>query len=247
MIKRIKIFLAFFLLFSGAAFAQNVKVAVAINMQPVIKALQKDFKQRTGIEIEPVLGPSGSLAAQIRNGALYDIFLSGDLNFPETLFNDGLCEKRPVVFAQGSLIICSSQDIGFENWERVLLTSRIKNIAIVNPEKSPYGKAASQTLADKGIISDVRQKIVTSDNMSQVNTSIITGNADVGFTTLAFIKDPLNKMLLYWQLVDPKSYSPIEQGMVLLKRAGTNTDAEKFYQYILSAPAKAIFKEYGYR
>ena len=38
----------------------------------------------------------------------------------------------------------------------------------------------------------------------------------------------------------------MEQGMVLLKHAGNNPNAEKFYQYILSKAAKTIFEEYGY-
>jgi len=247
MIKGIKTIIALFLLLSATATAQEIKVAVAINLQPVMKALQKDFKKRSGLDIYPVFGPPGSLILQIRNGSPYDVFLSADMLLPEILFNEGFCKSRPVVFAQGSLIICSSQDIGFENWERVLLTSRIKKIAIANPGKSPYGKAAYQALTDKGIISDVQSKIAIGDNMMQVNTDIITSNADVGFTTLAFIKDPLNKMLLYWQLVDPKSYNPISQGMVLLKNAGTGTDAERFYEYMLSPAAKTILKEYGYR
>ena len=68
----------------------------------------------------------------------------------------------------------------------------------------------------------------------------------VGFTALAFIKDPNNKTKLYWRLMDPNIYSPIEQGMVLLKRAKDDANAQKFYQYILSPAAKAIFEDYGY-
>src|SRR5580693_305235 len=109
--KRIKILVAAFLLLSAQAFAQNLKVAVAANLQSVIKVLGQDFKQKSGIQIEPIVGSSGNLAAQIRNGAPYDVFLSADMTFPETLFKEGFTTKKPVVYAQGSLIICSNQDI----------------------------------------------------------------------------------------------------------------------------------------
>jgi molybdate transport system substrate-binding protein len=245
--KRIFFLIPLFLLFSSGLFAQSIKVAAAANLQSVIKVLQADFKKKTGIEIEPIVGSSGNLVNQIKNGAPYDVFLSADMTFPETLYKDGFSTKKPVVYAQGSLIICSNQDIGFENWERILLTHRVQKIAIANPAIAPYGKAANEALKQKGVLDDIKSKIVTGESISQVNTYITTGVADVGFTTQALIKDPANKTKLYFEIIDPGLYSPIEQGMVLLKHAETNTAAEKFYQYILSPAAKAIFLEYGYR
>lgn len=244
--KRIFFLLAAILLLTTGAFAQTIKVAAAANLQGIIKALQADFKKKTGIAIEPIIGSSGNLVAQIKNGAPYDLFLSADMAFPETLFKDGFSAKNPVVYARGSLIICSNQDIGFENWEKVLLTHRVQKIAIANPAIAPYGKAAEEVLQKKDILVNIKSKIVTGESISQVNTYITTGVVDVGFTTQALVKDPANKTKLYWQVIDPNSYSPIEQGMVLLKHAEANADAEKFYQYILSPAAKAIFVEYGY-
>ena len=80
-----------------------------------------------------------------------------------------------------------------------------------------------------------------------MNTYITTGVADAGFTTQALVKDPALKTKLYWKLIDPKTYSRIEQGMVLLKRSAANKDAIKFYRYMLGAPAKKILEEYGYK
>lgn len=244
--KRIIFFLAYVLL-SAPIFAQSIRVAVAANLQTVIKALGKDFKTRTGISIEPITGASGNLTEQIRNGAPFDVFLSADMNYPEKLFQGGFTDGKPVVYAQGSLIICSNHDIGFENWERVLMSLRIKKIAIANPAIAPYGRAAVQALKKKGIYPDVEQKLVTGESISQVNTYITTNAADVGFTTQALVKDAAGKAKLYWQPIDPSLYAPIEQGMVLLKRAAGNPDAEKFYRYMLSPDARAILKDFGYR
>lgn len=235
------------LLLSAKTFAQGIKVAVAANLQRVIKVLGDDFKQKTGITVEPIVGASGNLTAQVKNGAPFDVFLSADMSFPQQLFDAGFSAKKPVVYARGALIICSSQDIGFVNWERVLMTARVKKIAIANPAIAPYGKAANEVLKLKGILNDVRPKIVTGESISQVNTYITTGVVDVGFTTQALVKDPNNKVKLYWQLIDPKTYSPIEQGMVLLKHGEANTNAQKFYDYILSGAAKQILTDYGYR
>ena len=234
------------LFLSIASFAQELKVAVAANLQGVIKVLGKDFEKKTGIVIQPIVGSSGNLAAQIKNGAPFDVFLSADMNFPETLFKDGFALKEPAVYAYGSLIICSTQNIGFENWERLLMSERVKKIAIANPKIAPYGKAAEESLKLKGIWNDVTSKVVNGESIAQVNTYITTGVVDVGFTTRSLIKDAEGKATLYWKEIDPKSYSPIKQGMIIIKQSKESASAEKFYQYILGADAKKILKEYGY-
>jgi len=235
-----------FVLTAASSFAQNLKVATAANLQGIIKVLGEDFTKKTGIGVDPIVGSSGNLVAQIRNGAPFDIFLSADMNFPQTLYTEGLTLEKPVVYASGSLIICSTQNLGFENWERMLLTGEIKKVAIANPKIAPYGKAAEEALQYKGVLSEIKSKIVYGESIAQVNTYITTGSVDVGFTTQALIKDESNKKFLYYKVIDPKLYSPIEQGIVILKHAQGNDNAEKFYRYILSADAKRIFKEYGY-
>ena len=234
------------MLLSAQSFAQSLKVAVAANLQGVIKVLQKDFKEKTGIEIQPIIGSSGSLSAQIKNGAPFDVFLSADMTFPETLYKEGFATKEPAVYAYGSLIICSTQDIGFENWERTLMSVRVKKIAIANPKIAPYGKAAEEALKQKGILGDVQSKIVSGESIAQVNTYITTGVVDAGFTTQGLIKDSEGKIKLYWKVIDPKTYAPIKQGMVIIKATKETTNAEKFYQYMTSPDAKKILKEYGY-
>jgi molybdate transport system substrate-binding protein len=231
---------------STLTFGQSIKVAAAANLQSVIKVLGEDFTKRTGLIVEPIIGSSGNLATQVSNGAPFDVFLSADMDFPQKLYAAGFAQKKPVVYALGSLIICSNKDIEFDNWERMLLTPAITKVAIGNPVIAPYGKAASEALKTKGILSEIHSKIVTGESISQVNTYITTGSVDVGFTTQALVKDVEDKQKIYWRAIDPKLYSPIEQGVVILKHGEGNTAAEKFYQYILSADAKRILKQYGY-
>src|SRR5215217_1536747 len=184
--------------------AQSVRVAAAANLQSVIGALKADFKKETGITIQPIVGPSGKLVAQIKNGAPFDVFLSADMDFPEVLYTSGFATKKPIAYAYGKLVICSRQNIGFVNWERELLAPVVKKIVIANPDVAPYGFAAKEALQGQGIFDDVQAKLVFGESIAQVNTYITTGVVDVGFTTKALINDPANKTKLYWQVVDPK-------------------------------------------
>jgi molybdate transport system substrate-binding protein len=245
-IKQSIMIVTVYTLLAVPSFAQNLKVAVAANLQGVVKVLQRDFKQKTGITIQPIVGSSGNLSAQIKNGAPFDLFLSADMSFPEALYKEGFSLKAPAVYAYGRLIICSTQNIGFENWERLLLSKRIKKIAIANPSIAPYGKAAEELLKLKGIRDDIRSKIVTGESIAQINTYITTGVVDVGFTTRSLVKDMEGKTTLYWKEIDPKSYTLIKQGMIITKQTRESANALKFYEYMLSPAAKTILKKYGY-
>lgn len=246
-IKRCGIIALFLFLQITDSAAQNLRVAAAANLQSVIGALRTDFKKKTGITIEPIVGSSGKLVAQIKNGAPFDVFLSADMDFPEALYSEGLTTNKPVIYAYGNLVICSTQDIGFVNWQRVLLTPSVKKIVIANPDVAPYGVAAKEVLKKEDILDNIKSKLVFGESIAQVNTYITTGVVDVGFTTQALVNDPANKTKLYWKAIDPKTYTPIKQGMVILKRAERNAAALKFYRYLLSADAKRIFEKYGYR
>lgn len=241
---------AFILVFLGLpvlTFAQTLKVAAAANLQGVIKVLKADFEQKTKIKIEPIIGASGNLTNQIKHGAPFDVFLSADMSFPEDLYKSRMTTSKPVVYALGSLIICSNLNLNFTNWETLLQSNAIQKISIANPEIAPYGKAAKEVLERKNLLQKLQPKIVYGESISQVNIYITTGVTQVGFTTEALISDAVGKQKLYWKKVDPTEYQPIKQGMVILKHAEKNAQAQQFYKYMQSVSAKNILKKYGYK
>lgn len=234
------------LFFSIDTYAQTLKVATAANLQSVIKVLSDDFKKRYGISVEPIIGSSGKLVAQISNGAPYDVFLSADMEFPQKLAKDDFADGQPLVYALGSLIICSTQNFDLKKWPQLLTGDKINKIAIANAAIAPYGRAAEESMTKLNLLEKVKPKLVYGESISQVNTYITTGVASIGFTTQSLVKDPANQTKLYWTLVDAKSYAPIEQGMVILKQSANKNSAQKFYTYMQSARAKNILKKYGY-
>lgn len=235
------------LLLPFCTFAQDLKVAVAANLQGAIKVLGEDFAKKTKINIQPIIGASGNLTNQIKNGAPFDIFLSADMSFPEELEKSGFTTSKPMVYALGSLIICSNQNLDLNHWEQLLQSNSIKKIAVANPATAPYGKAAKEVLERKNLMQKIQSKLVYGESISQVNTYISTGVVEVGFTTEALISDVANKQKLYWKKINTADYQPIEQGMVILKHAANNPQARQFFKYMQSASAKNILKKYGYR
>ncbi len=241
-------FLVIVLFTLTASQAQPLRLAVAANAQFVIKKLQDDFKKKTGIETEAIIGSSGNLTAQIRNGAPFDMFLSADMDFPNTLYKDGFSITQPKEYASGSLIVCTSVNADLKSWRTLIIADNIKKVAIANPAVAPYGKAAEEALRHYALWDKVNKKLVYGESISQVNTYITTGTVNMGFTTEALIYEYPDKNKLKWERVDKTVYKKISQGFVILSysKKGNYSKAQKFYNYILSPAAKKIFKQYGY-
>ncbi len=247
--KRIfSLLIILFILMAFCAQSQPLRLAVAANAQFVIKVLQADFKKKTGIETEAIIGSSGNLTAQIKNGAPFDIFLSADMDFPDALYKEGFSITTPKEYASGSLIVCSTVNVDLKNWRKLLTTDSIKKIAIANPALAPYGKAAKEALEHYELWNKVNNKLVYGESISQVNTYITTGAVNIGFTTEALIYEYPDKNKLKWERVDKSVYEKIRQGFIILSysKKGNYSNAQKFYNYILSTEAKKIFKQYGY-
>ncbi|KIO75270.1 hypothetical protein TH53_21440 [Pedobacter lusitanus] len=243
------VLLLFIALTIHQAGAQPVRVAVAANAQFVLRKLADDFKQKTGIEVEVISGSSGKLSAQIKNGAPYDIFLSADMDFAQSIYADGFALSKPRVYALGSLIICSATGADIGNWKTLIRDQKTGKIAIANPVLAPYGKAAQQALNYYKIYQDVSPRLVFGESISQVNTYVLKEVVNIGFTTESLVYELSAANHFKWLKIDTRAYSPIQQGAVLLKYSNNKnfTRNKRFYDYLFSAGAKAIFGRFGYR
>ncbi|RZM27700.1 MAG: molybdate ABC transporter substrate-binding protein [Pedobacter sp.] len=248
LLKKISFIVLSCVLIHATAVSQPLRIAVAANAASVIKLLQADFKKRTGIQTETILGASGKLTTQIEHGAPFDLFLSADMDFPERLSKAGLTLTKPHVYAQGSLIICSTSAKVLKEWQKLLSQGATGKIAIANPKLAPYGKAAEEALSYYKLMDVVKPNLVYGESISQVNTYLTSGAVAMGFTTEAFLYEQAGGAKLTWTRIDSKSYEKIEQGMVVLNYAKNKNYAEamKFYTYLLSAPAKSILRKNGY-
>jgi len=231
------------------AFAQTLRVAVAANAQFVVKKLAADFKKKTGLTVELISGSSGKLSAQIQNGAPYDLFLSADMDFAQSVFKNGFALAKPKIYAYGSLIVCSSTGANVKNWRKYIASNTSGKIAIGNPKLAPYGKAAEESLNHFALYKAVASRLVFAESISQVNTYVLKGVVNIGFTTESLVYELDTSQKFEWEKVDPSSYQPIAQGAVLLKYAKNKnySNNKKFYDYLFSPDAKAIFRKFGYK
>ncbi|MDD3506636.1 MAG: molybdate ABC transporter substrate-binding protein, partial [Sulfurimonas sp.] len=198
-------------------------------------------------DVKVTLGSSGKLTAQIKHGAPYELFMSADMKFPEALYNDGIAITKPVIYAQGSLAYLSNTQKDFSKGIELLKDKTIEKIAIANPKTAPYGKAAVEAIKNSGVYEDIKSKLIYAESISQTVSYAVTA-ADIGFIAKSSLFSP--KMLHFkkdvnWADVDSKLYTPINQGIVILK-GGENKEVKAFYDFMISSRAKEILKGFGY-
>jgi molybdate transport system substrate-binding protein len=239
------IFLLFFIAFTSLN-ASNIRIAVAANVSYAMDDLIKKFNQQhPNISVKTVLGSSGKLTAQIYHGAPYDIFISANMKYPTTLYKNKIAINPPVIYALGSLALFSNKNIDFSNGLYLLKDKKISKIAIANPKTAPYGQAALEAIKNAKILKDINKKFVYAESIAQ-NVSYALTATDIGIIAKSSLYSPKMsdfKEGINWIEVDSKLYTPIKQGIVMLKNS---KEIKKFYDFILSDDAKKIFKDYGY-
>ena len=231
-------------------YAKSINVAVAANVSYAMPVLISAFKvHHPEIQVQTTLSSSGKLTAQIQNGAPYDIFLSANMKYPWALYKNGLALTKPLIYAQGSLSMFSTKKRDFTQGIMLVKAKSIRRIAIANPTTAPYGKAALEALKNAHLYTTIKHKLIYAESASQTLSYTIAA-ADLGFIAKSALYSP--KMKQFQQGVNftdvaPELYTPISQGIVILKHAKQNKEAQAFYDFILSKEAKDIFKHYGYR
>jgi molybdate transport system substrate-binding protein len=223
---------------------------VAANVSYAIKALKKEFNiihPETNVQV--ILGSSGKLTAQIKHGAPYDLFMSANMKYPEALYSENLAVTKPMVYAQGSLAFLSVKERNYDTNMTVLKSKDIKKIAIANSQTAPYGIAAAEALKNAGMFEELKEKFVYGESISQTVT-YATSAADIGIIAKSSLFSPQMshfKKGINWIEVDETLYTPIDQGMVILKKGEGNADVKAFYDFMLSPKAKEILKKFGYK
>jgi molybdate transport system substrate-binding protein len=227
--------------------ATDVQVAVASNfavpMQHIAAEFAKDTKQNAIV----VTGATGTLYAQIRNGAPFEVLLAADAATPRKLETEGLAVPGSIfTYAVGRLVLWSAQPDFVDAAGDVLRRGHFRHVAIANPALAPYGAAAIEVIDALGLADSLRPKLLSGESVAQVAQFVATGNAELGFVALSQVVAPGQAVAGSYWLVPTRLYSPIEQDAVLLQRGATNPAARALCEYLRSTKARDLIRSYGY-
>lgn len=244
-----RLFSAFFilLLLSPVCAQTPLRVAAAADLEPVLPPILVEFERQTGIDAEATYQASAMLTAQIENGAPFDLFLSADLGFPDRLIAAHLAaETTPILYAKGTLVLWERKDSHLRPPSLALFGDPgLRRLAIANPERAPYGRAAVATLVSLRLDTTLKSRIVTAENIAQAAQFVDSGNADAGLISLTAALTPKLRASGHYFVIPRDLYPPIEQGAVIVNSTEQRVAAERLLEFLLSAPVQAQFARSG--
>ena len=220
----------------------ELHIAVAANMQFAMDSIAKVFEEKSGIATSISTNSTGMLTAQIKQGAPYDLLIAANMYYPEKLIQDGLASSASI-YAYGRIVLVFNKSKHFESLNNALLGNRTKRIAIASPEVAPYGTAAVEFLNNTNLLPSIKKKLIYGESIGQVNQYLVSNATDVAFTSYSFLCN--YKQQFNYLAIDSNSYSPIEQGAVILK-GSKEKEAKLFLEFLFSEQCKEILHYFGY-
>jgi molybdate transport system substrate-binding protein len=242
-----------------SAHAADLRIAAASDLQTVLPKITEKFEKVTGNKVTITYGASGTLFAQIKNGAPFDVFLSADIDYPQTLIRANLADPNLVVrYANGKLVLWVKNELTQQakrDGIAILQSNLVHKIAMANPQHAPYGRAARTILEHSGMLASVQDKIVLGENISQAAQFATSGNVDAAFlsqssTLLPQLMEKGTVVELKWEGVhadsSENSFPSVEQAGAVLKSSPNQKVSMDFMLFLLGSGSRAILRANGF-
>jgi molybdate transport system substrate-binding protein len=228
----------------GRAQPVPILVFAASDLGPPFKLIVPEFERKTGIDVTLVLGSTGMLAQQIRNGAPADVFFAANETFVNGLAADNLT-LRPTstLYARGRVaaVTLKSNTLRIDRLED-LNSPRVRRIALANPQHAPYGLAARQALEAAGLWKSLEPRLVFGENVQQAVQFVRSGSADAGLVARSVADTPD----LAWTIVDDSLHAPLNQVAVVLAGTRQPAAAISFIEFVNGAPGRSVVRQFGF-
>ncbi|EKF72963.1 molybdate ABC transporter periplasmic binding protein [Alcanivorax hongdengensis A-11-3] len=227
------------LLCSSISRAETLQVAVAANFAAPLRELVAQYQSsHPAISIHLTVASTGKLAAQIRQGAPFDIFLAADQRRPRELAREQrLIADSVRTYARGVLVLWTPQS-GINLQPEQLERGRLSPLALANARTAPYGVAAEAVLARLSLPPSVT--LVRAENVAQSFHFADSGAAAAAFVALSQVQARGGSL---WRIPPSQYPAIIQQGGRLNDRPATRD----FYRYLFSGPARALIRQAGYQ
>ncbi|MGW8956916.1 molybdate ABC transporter substrate-binding protein [Paenibacillus sp. NPDC055715] len=225
----------------------ELTVSAAASLTDALNEIQTSYESTNkGVRLNFNFGGSGALQKQIEQGAPSDLFLSASPKNMKALVDQQLIDGNKqktwltnelvaVIPADGTMKIGSITDLTKEE---------VKKVAIGIPESVPAGSYAQEALTNVKLWDALQAKLVQSKDVRQVLQYVETGNADAGFVYKTDALTSQNSKIAFE--VDPKTYSPVEYPIGIVKASKHSREAEDFYAYLQTQKSLDIMAKYGF-
>lgn len=240
--------LLLFAAISSACIAQDktgLTISAAASLKEALVDVETAYKQsQPNTEFSNNFAGSGTLAAQIDQGAPVDVFVSAAAKQMDDLEAKGLLapgSRRNLL--RNTLVLIAPLDSKLGDFKD-LAGGNVKMIALGDPAAVPAGQYGRQTLLALHLFDKMGTKIVFAKDVRQVLTYVETGNADAG---LVYGTDAKSSSKVKVVATAPESsHDPILYPAAVIKGSRNQAASLKFVDFLGTRAASTIFVRYGF-
>jgi molybdate transport system substrate-binding protein len=234
--------------------AQEIIVFAAASLTESFGELAGEFEKQEEGRVKVIFNFAGSQALEtsVESGARADIFASASLKYMDMLKEKGFVNEY-AVFAKNRLILIENNNSGFPVSNLGDLAADGIKIAVGDssvPVGSYWEKALEEASKTGGVTADeknaINGNIKTRElNVKDVVSKVVLNEADVGVVYRTDVTDPVAEKVKEIRIPDFEKFDA-EYPAAVLKDAEGNSEARKFYDYLLSDTGREILKKYKF-
>ena len=223
---------------------RQVVVSAAVSLTDVLQQIAPLYQQATGDQLVLNLGPSNTLARQIRFDAGVDVFLSADeAQMNAVAMQIDAASRIDLLSNQLAIAVPDDRPRTMMS-ARDLLDPAFRRIAIGDPAAVPAGIYAKQYLQSIGIWPDVTRKVVPAGSVRLALAAVESGGADAAFV---YHTDVATATHAREALLIPAAEGPRIVYPAAIVRAGKNHEGgRRFLAFLQTPAAAAVFTRAGF-
>lgn len=249
MVTRVILSVVLFSLLSFNLYAaERVVVFAASSTTNVLNDVVSIYNSKGGDVLVSFAG-SGPLAKQIEAGAPAAIFLSANQEWMDYLDKESLLEPGSRVDLLGNEIVLigdknNKTDIVLNEKTDIVALLKGGKLVIGSPESVPAGAYAKKAFIYLKLWDKLQKNVAMVENVRVALAFVSRGEAPYGvvFSTDA-MADKNVRIVAYFPA---DSYGEVAYPAAMIKGKATG-EVKKFYQFLQSDEAKAVYKKYGFK
>lgn len=221
-----------------------LRIAGASDLVAVMEEIKPRFEKSSGAKVDFIPGSSGKLAAQIKEGAPFDVFMSANATFVDDAVAAGAClADTKALYARGRVVMWTPEGAKIEPPAKLdgLVDKKYETISIAQPDHAPYGAAAKQALEKLGVWTKVEKRMVYGSNIKETMQMAETGNAEIGLIALSLAIKAKGKYVE----IPAELHNPIDQALAVCTNGKQQELGKKFAQFMRSSEIVELMTSYG--
>ena len=218
----------------------TITVFAASSLNAVFTTIGADFEKRhPGTIVKFSFAGSSSLAAQIQQGALGDVFASADQPNMQKVIQAGLTSQMPIVIARNDLEIVVAKG-NPKHVEALADLARSGLVVVLCAPAVPCGHYAAQALQKAGV--SVKPASQEAD-VKSVLSKVALGEADAGIVYVTDVKAAGHSV--EGVAIAPALNVVAEYPIVILKDSQNRALARAFISYVRTGGRQTLAR-YGF-